>query len=231
METSKILIVDDNPEIRNVLRILLGSEGYEILEAENGAKALELLDETIDLIILDVMMPGLSGLDTCGEIRRQSNVPILFLTAKTQDSDKSLGLLMGGDDYLAKPFSHAELTARVKALLRRYHVYKGKEKSPGDDWLVYSSLRLHKEFNEVFRDEEQINLSEIEYQILRLLMSHPKRIYSAQIIYESIWNEPFFYHSSGTVMVHIRKLRVKLEEDPQNPRHIVTVWGKGYRLE
>lgn len=231
MNQTTILVVDDNPEIREVLRILLGSEGYNVIEAENGSDALKILSESVDLIILDIMMPGISGLKTCEEIRRTSNVPILFLTAKTQDSDKSLGLLIGGDDYLAKPFSHAELTARVKALLRRYQIYKGKDAVVGDSYFVLSDIKVNKEFNEVLRGEEEINLSEIEYQLLRLMVSHKRKIFSAQMLYEHVWKEPFFYSSSGTVMVHIRKLRVKLEEDPQNPRHILTVWGKGYKVE
>lgn len=231
MEQTRILVVDDNPEIREVLRILLKSEGYEIVEAENGTQALELLDEHMDLVILDVMMPGLSGLKTCERMRDISNVPILFLTAKTQDTDKSMGLLMGGDDYLAKPFSHSELTARVKALLRRYHVYQGKKSEKQEETISVGELEIHKMFNEVKKAGKEINLTEIEYQILLLMASHKGKIFSAQMLYESVWNEPYFYTSNGTVMVHIRKLRIKLEDDPQSPKHVVTVWGKGYRVE
>lgn len=231
MEQTRILVVDDNPEIREVLRILLRSEGYEVVEAENGTQALELLDEQMDLVILDVMMPGLSGLKTCEKMRDISNVPILFLTAKTQDADKSMGLLMGGDDYLAKPFSHSELTARVKALLRRYHVYQGKKSEMQEETISVGELEIHKMFNEVKKAGKEINLTEIEYQILLLMASHKGKIFSAQMLYESVWNEPYFYTSNGTVMVHIRKLRIKLEDDPQSPKHVVTVWGKGYRVE
>lgn len=231
METKNILIVDDHPEIREILRVLLKSEGYHVIEAENGIEALELLNQSIDLVILDIMMPGISGLKTCEKIREDFNVPILFLTAKTQDSDKSMGLLMGGDDYLAKPFSHSELTARVKALLRRYHVYKGKDTARQDSYICIDNMKINKDFNEVFLDGEEINLTEIEYQIFRLMARNPRRIFSAQKLYETVWNEPYFYSSNGTVMVHIRKLRLKLENDPQNPKHIVTVWGKGYRIE
>lgn len=231
MNEATILIVDDNPEIRDVLRILLGSEGYLIREAANGMEALSKVDSQVDLVILDIMMPGITGLKTCQKIREASNVPILFLTARTQDTDKSLGLLIGGDDYLAKPFSHAELTARVKALLRRYQVYKGKETDTQQSYYTVSEFRVNKEYNEVFLQEQEVNLSEIEYKILRLMISHPRQIHSAQVLYENVWDEPFLYSSSATVMVHIRKLRVKLEADPQNPKHIVTIWGKGYRFE
>lgn len=231
MEQTKILVVDDNPEIREVLHILLKSEGYLVQEAENGEIALGILDEETDLVILDVMMPGLNGLKTCEKMREKSNVPILFLTAKTQDADKSMGLLMGGDDYLAKPFSHSELTARVKALLRRYHVYRGKAAIQQEDMILAGDLEISRKFNEVKKNGEEINLTEIEYQILLLMVSYKGKIFSAQMLYESVWNEPYFYTSNGTVMVHIRKLRTKLEDDPQNPKHVVTVWGKGYRFE
>lgn len=164
-------------------------------------------------------------------MREKSNVPILFLTAKTQDADKSMGLLMGGDDYLAKPFSHSELTARVKALLRRYHVYRGKAAIQQEDMILAGDLEISRKFNEVKKNGEEINLTEIEYQILLLMVSYKGKIFSAQMLYESVWNEPYFYTSNGTVMVHIRKLRTKLEDDPQNPKHVVTVWGKGYRFE
>lgn len=230
MEQAKILIVDDNPEIREVLGILLGSEGYLVAEAENGNQALELLSEDTDLVILDVMMPGLTGLKTCEKIREKSNVPILFLTAKTQDADKSIGLLVGGDDYLAKPFSHSELTARVKALLRRYHVYRGKPAEEQDDVITLGELEINRKFNEVKKNGKELNLTEIEYQILLLMASYKGKIFSTQMLYESVWKEPYFYTSNSTVMVHIRKLRTKLEDDPQNPKHVVTVWGKGYRI-
>ena len=236
MEQIRILVVDDNEEIRDVLHILLQSEGYYIEEAADGKSALQKIGPEIDLVILDIMMPGMSGLRVCEEIRRQYNVPVLFLTAKSQDSDKSLGLLIGGDDYLVKPFSHAELTARVKSLLRRYHVYKGKESTIGNAYYVKGNLRVNKELNEVWLIgadgiEKAVDLSELEYQILKLLISNPGRTCSAQIIYETIWQEPYLYSSNATIMVHIRNLRLKIEEDPGNPRHVLTVWGKGYKLD
>lgn len=236
MGQTNILIVDDNEDIRNVLRILLSSEGYCIEEAENGVTALEKINVETDLVILDIMLPDMSGLKVCEKIRTQFTVPILFLTAKSQDADKSLGLLTGGDDYLVKPFSHAELTARVKALLRRYQIYKGKELPVGTACYHYGNLTVNKQLNEVTMQQsdgtkKNINLTETEYQILKLLISNPRHVYPAQLIYETIWKEPYYYRANAIITVHIRNLRLKLEEDSQNPQHILTVWGKGYKLE
>lgn len=229
-----ILVVDDDAEIREGIRILLGGEDYAILEAESGHRALELLTETVDLVILDVMMPGISGLRVCEEIRKRSSVPILFLTAKAQESDKLIGLSVGGDDYLVKPFSYSELIARVKALLRRYCIYRGKAQDDGQsgvDTLSANGVELCLEYNQAWVRGEEVDLTEIEYKILRLLMQNPKRVFSIQSIYESVWDEPYFYISNGTVMVHIRKIRLKIEENPQEPKILKTVWGKGYRFE
>lgn len=235
MQNSKILMIEDDPDIREGVRILLESESYQVTEAENGSRGLELLTEDTDLVILDIMMPGMSGLRTCEEIRRRSNVPVLFLTAKSQESDKLIGLMAGGDDYLSKPFSYGELLGRVKALLRRYQIYRGKaerkEDAEEDKYLEISGIRIHQEFNEVYVNGEEKELSNIEYRILLLMMQHPRKIFSAQNLYESIWNEPYFYTCSSTVMVHIRKLRVKIEKDPQKPEYIRTEWGKGYKFD
>lgn len=233
MSREHVLIVEDDADIREGVRILLESEDYEVEEAENGRKGLELLNEDTDLVILDVMMPGMSGLRTCEEIRKNSNVPVLFLTAKAQESDKLIGLMAGGDDYLPKPFSYAELLGRVKALLRRYHIYMGKKDSEtaGEAYLEMNGVKIHQSFNEVFVKGEEKDLSDIEYHMLLLMMQHPKKIFSAQNLYESIWEEPYFYSCNSTIMVHIRKLRVKIEKDPKNPEYIRTVWGKGYKFD
>ena len=232
METAKILLIEDDQDIREGVRILLESESYAVTEADSGEAGLRLLSGDTDLVILDVMMPGISGLKTCEEIRKTSYVPILFLTAKAQESDKLIGLMAGGDDYLAKPFSYAELLGRVKALLRRYQVYRGKAGAGRTDrYLEAAGLRVNPDFNQVFADGEEKELSTIEYKLLLLMMQHPRRIFSAQQLYESIWEEPYFYTCSNTVMVHISKLRAKIEQDPQRPRRIATVWGKGYRFE
>lgn len=229
----KILIVEDDADIKEGVRILLEGEGYSVSEAENGRKGLELLKEEPDLVILDVMMPGMSGLKTCEEIRKISYVPVLFLTAKSQESDKLIGLMAGGDDYLAKPFSYSELLGRVKALIRRWKIYRGKEEPEQEQaqrYIELAGIRLNEEFNEVSVKGTNTELSDIEYNILRLLMKYPGKIFSAQNLYESVWNEPYFYNCNSTVMVHIRRLRVKIEEDPKNPKLILTVWGKGYRF-
>lgn len=234
MRKENVLIVEDDVDIREGVRILLESESYAVQEAENGEKGLAMLNDETDLVILDVMMPGMSGLRTCEEIRRISNVPVLFLTAKSQESDKLIGLMAGGDDYLAKPFSYAELLGRVKALLRRYMIYKGRnDETPEQEehYLSLYGIKIHEIFNEVYVDGEEKELSDIEYHILLLMMQYPRKIFSAQNLYESVWNEPYFYSCNSTVMVHIRKLRVKIEQDPQNPKYIKTIWGKGYRFE
>ena len=231
LDKKKILFADDDPEIREVVRILLESEGYTVAEAASGSEAVSMVDDSIDLVILDVMMPGCSGVSACAQIRKNFTVPILFLTAKTQDSDKTAGFAAGGDDYLAKPFYYSELIARVKALLRRYYVYCGKKASNDAELLVVKDLRINPEINEVRKNGEKIPLTDLEYRILYMLASNRKKIFTIQNIYESVWKEPYFYNSNNTVMVHIRNLRKKLEDDPQNPKYITNVWGKGYRIE
>ena len=235
MKEYSILIIEDDEDIREGIRILFSGENYRITEAGSGEEGLRLFSGDIDLVILDIMMPGISGLKTCEEIRRISNVPILFLTAKSQESDKLIGFMAGGDDYLVKPFTYSELLARTKALLRRYTVYKGKD-TPEQTiceeagYIARKSLKVSTTYNEVFRDGRKIELSEIEYRMLLLMMKNPGRIFSTKNLYESVWNEPYFYISNNTVMVHIRKLRMKIESDPKNPEYIHTVWGKGYRF-
>ncbi len=234
MNKERVLIVEDDADIREGIRILLESENYKVTEAENGRKGLELLDENTDLVILDIMMPGMSGLRTCEEIRKVSNVPVLFLTAKAQESDKLIGLMAGGDDYLPKPFSYAELLGRVKALMRRYNIYMGRtggKTEKEEPYLEIGGIQIHESFNEVYVNGVEKEMSDIEYNMLLLMMRHPKKIFSAQNIYESVWNEPYFYSCNSTVMVHIRKLRVKVEEDPKFPKYIKTVWGKGYKFD
>ncbi|MBR6049755.1 MAG: response regulator transcription factor [Clostridia bacterium] len=234
MSSNVIMIVEDDEAIREGIRILLGGEGYTVLEAASGEDALRNMNDAVDLVILDIMLPGISGLKVCEELRKTSNVPVLFLTAKSQESDKTIGLTAGGDDYLAKPFSYAELIARVKAQLRRYVVYRGKKQNLSmstDQTLTSGRLKIALDRNEVWKDGEPLDLTEIEYKILALMMQHPQRIFSANVIYETVWNEMYTYSANSTIMVHIRKLRTKIEDDPQNPVYIKNVWGKGYRYE
>ncbi len=234
MTEKKIMIIEDDEDIREGVRILLESEQYCVIEAQNGARGLELLEPDISLVILDIMMPGMSGIRTCEEIRKISNVPVLFLTAKAQESDKLLGLMAGGDDYLPKPFSYAELLGRVKALIRRYTVYMGNSairEERQEEYIEQAGIKINQFYNEVFVDGKEKELSNIEYQMLLLMMQHKGKTFSAQNLYESIWNEPYFYSCNSTVMVHIRNLRMKIEKDPKNPKYIRTLWGKGYRFE
>ncbi|MDY2589803.1 MAG: response regulator transcription factor [Agathobacter sp.] len=233
MDTSNILIVDDNPEIREIIEILLTGEGFTTFKAEDGMTALKLINEQdFDLIILDIMMPGINGYQTCLEIRKTSNAPILFLSARTKDSDKTLGFSSGGDDYLAKPFSYNELISRVKALIRRYHVYKGKtEETPALQTIQYHELTIDELRGQVSKDGIYIDLTDTEYRMLTLLIRNRGQIFSAARLYEAIWDEPYYYGANNTVMVHMRNLRQKIEEDPNNPALIKTIWGKGYRCD
>ncbi len=234
-DKAHILIADDNPEIREIIKILLYGEGFSVTEAENGTAALaEIKNQGFDLIILDVMMPGMNGYETCQNIREISNAPILFLSARTTDSDKILGFSSGGDDYLEKPFSYPELIGRAKALIRRYHVYQGKEQQTASSAVKQLSLRgliINLEQEEVFLQGEKIELTGTEYEMLRLLASNRSQIFSAQRLYEAIWDEPWYYGANNTVMVHIRNLRQKIEKDPKNPVFIKTAWGKGYHFD
>lgn len=227
----KIMVVDDNPEIREVIQVLLSSDGYEIIEASNAKEALELLEDDIDLIILDVMMPEINGYQACILMRKITNAPILFLTAKGQESDKTLGFSSGGDDYLTKPFSYNELNARVKALLRRYHVYQGKDnenKELENNIIKTDKVKIDEKEKSVEIDGKIISLTDIEYEILHYLSIHKHQVVSASQLFEAIWKEDYYYGANNTIMVHIRHLRKKIEKDPQNPEIIKTVWGKGY---
>lgn len=223
-EKQRILVADDEPEIREVLRMMLESEGYEILEAVNAEEAVEQA-EKVDLVILDVMMPGESGIQACTKIREKTNVPILFLTAKSGEHDKVLGFSAGGDDYLVKPFSYMELLSRVKALIRRYRVYQKSEERE-EKLLFYRDITIDQELQTVQLGGENIPLTEMEYQILLLLISNPRKVFSVKDIYETIWKEAFFPNSGNTVMVHIRNIRRKLEKNGES--YIQNIWGRGY---
>lgn len=228
----KIMVVDDDKDIREVIQVLLSSEGYNVIEASNGKEALELVDDDTDLIILDVMMPEMNGYQACVLLREKTNAPILFLTAKGQDSDKTLGFSSGGDDYLTKPFSYNELNGRVKALLRRYHVYQGKSTTQ-EKQIIYKTGNI--EVNSAKRtasiDGEKLNLTDLEYNILEYLLMNKQQVISPSQLFEAIWHEEYYYGTNNTIMVHIRHLRQKIEKDPTNPEHIKTIWGKGYYCE
>lgn len=231
MSINRILVVDDNPEIREITKILLMGEGFIIDEAKDGAQAVSFVNRNVyDVIILDIMMPGMNGYQACVEIRKLSNAPILFLSAKSQEGDKTLGFSSGGDDYLVKPFSYNELLARVKALARRYQVYKGKELSD-EGMLQIHNLQINEKEEQVYMEDTPIELTDLEYSILLLLVKNRKQIFSAQQLYEAIWEDAYYYGANNTIMVHVRNLRKKVEEDPQNPKIVKTIWGKGYRCD
>ncbi len=231
-QITKILIVDDDQEIREILRVLLESEGYEIDDAADGEEALEKFNDDVQLIILDIMMEGLSGYQVCQKIRESSNVPILFLTAKGKESDLTLGFSYGGDDYIVKPFSYVELIARVKGLLRRYQTYQ-LEKSSQIAETVYKcdGLKVFLNRNRVWKNDEEIMLTNKEYMLLKVLIMNKGDVCSVQMLYETIWEEPYYATSNNTIMVHMRRLREKIEEDPDKPRILKTIWGKGYCVE
>lgn len=230
-EAIKILCVDDDDDIRYTVRTLLENDGFTVVEAANGTEALALANDDFDLILLDVMMPGRDGISVCTQLRRSLTVPILFLSARTQDSDKTIGLGAGGDGYLAKPFSYAELIAQIKAMIRRYRVYRGKENLEETDDICVRDLRICTSANQVWKGDDEIQLTDLEYRILLLLAKHKGKLFTIQNLYESVWEETYFYSSNNNVMVHIRNLRRKIEDDPTNPKILVNVWGKGYRIE
>ena len=229
-----ILIVDDNREIVDSLGKLLAIEGYEILTAYDGMEALGVLEKSQpDLILLDVMMPRLNGLSALMKIRENHNIPAIMLSAKTEESDKVSGLLLGADDYIEKPYNPAELLARVQAQLRRYKAYGGSHPAAEQkaDEIVNGGLTLDMRQKLLFVDGEAVRLTATEYKITELLMRHIGQVFSAAQIYENVWNENADFSVENTVMVHIRHIREKIEINPKEPRYLKVVWGIGYKME
>lgn len=229
-----ILAVDDEQDIREILRILLESKGYAVACAASGNEAVSYMAQhpQTDLVIMDIMMPGLTGVEACAEIRKHSAAPILFLTAKTLEDDKAQAYGAGGDDYLGKPFSQAELLMKVESLVRRYRIYRGKPQQIETPAMKVSKrLVLCEEKGYVIRDGEVIPLTNKEVEILRFFMDRPGRVIDARMLYEGVWRDKYLPSSTNTVMVHILNLRKKLESDYTNPTLIRTVWGKGYQLD
>ncbi|RKN85532.1 DNA-binding response regulator [Paenibacillus ginsengarvi] len=226
-----ILIVDDDQAIAGLIEIYLINEGYEVLKAYNGMDALELLKrKEVRLVILDIMMPGIDGLEVCRQIRTSRSVPILMLSAKTEDMDKIMGLMTGADDYLTKPFNPLELLARVRSLIRRaYGLNVKANQARSSDLMTIGPLEIDKGTHTVAIDGNPVHLTSIEFGILYMLASQPGRVFSAEAIYERVWNEPYS-PTFTTVMVHISKLRDKLEKD-SGQKWIHTVWGVGYKFE
>ena len=211
----KILVVEDDKTVYSGIKKLLELQHYSVVIAQNGREALEKIDESFSLVIMDIMMPQLDGIETCRRMRERHGVPILFLSAKSEELDKLEGLEVGGDDYMTKPFSNMELISKVKALIRRYRVY---------------GLKLFTNRNKVEFNDNEIKLTGKEYEILKLLMKNPDRIYTIEMIYEMVWDEVFTYNAKNTVMVHIKNLRNKLIK-ACGDACIHTEWGRGYRFE
>ena len=223
----KVLICDDQPDIANALKIYLKPEGYELLTAQNGKEALEMAKEA-DLILMDIMMPVMDGITATDKIREFSNVPIILLTAKSETEDVVLGLNVGADDYITKPFVPVEVLARVRSQLRRYGMQK--DPTPKASHLTVGGIILNDLEKKVTVDGEEVSLTPIEYAILKLLLENPNKVYSSKAIYRIVWNEEPM-GNEGAVSVHIRHLRENIEIDPGNPRYIKVVWGQGYKME
>ncbi len=228
----RVLVVDDEIEIQEAIKIYLQSESIEVLLASNGKQAIDILkSEDVHLIILDLMMPVMDGIVTTSKVREFSNVPIIMLTAKVEDTDKILGLSIGADDYICKPFNAAELVARVKSQIRRYLLLGSSQMtSPSEDVIDIRGLSLNETTKQVTLDGKEIRLTPTELKILTLLMKHPNRVFSIDEIYERVWDEPG-YNAENTVAVHIRKIREKIEINPSDPRYLKVVWGIGYKIE
>ncbi len=231
MDIPTILVVDDDKEIASAIEKLLHLEGYKVLKAYNGLEALDkLVENNIQLILLDVMMPKLDGLSAMMKIREHKNIPIIILSAKSEDSDKILGLSMGADDYITKPFHSGEMIARVKSQLRRYIHLGDMQNSEQNAQINIGGLSLNKDSKQLYVDGEAVRLTPKEYKILELLMSNPGIVFSAENIYERVWNE-VAYSVENTVMVHIRRIREKIEINPREPKYLKVVWGIGYKIE
>ena len=229
---SRILVCDDDKEIVEAIEIYLTQEGYEISKAYDGEEALQKLkEEKIDLLVIDIMMPKLDGIRATLKIREKNNMPIIILSAKSEDADKILGLNIGADDYITKPFNPLELVARVKSQIRRY-TQLGSMSGTMTDEAVYSTggLSINDDLKEVTVDGEPVKLTPIEYNILLLLVKNQGRVFSIEQIYESIWNEEAL-GADNTVAVHIRHIREKIEINPKEPRYLKVVWGVGYKVE
>ena len=232
MEQETILVVDDNKEIVYSISELLKYEGYQTIGAYDGMQALDVLEQNrIDLILLDVMMPRLNGLSALMKLREKHKIPVIILSAKTEESDKVSGLIMGADDYVEKPYNPAELMARVKAHLRRYRAWGGESPKEDADRIVNGGLILDKRQRIIEVEGEEVRLTATEYKILELLMEHPGQVFSAEQIYENVWQETAAYAVENTVMLHIRHISEKIEIDKNKPRYVKVVWGIGYKME
>lgn len=224
-----ILVVDDEQAIANAIEVYLKNQNYNVFKASDGMEALEVFErEDIHLILMDIMMPRMDGTSATMKIRESSNVPVIFLSAKSENTDKILGLNIGADDYITKPFDPLELLARVNSNLRRYTRYSQSEEV-SLDMIQIGGICLSDTFKELTVDGEAVKITPLEYKILHLLMSNPNRVYSIHEIYEKVWQEPAY--NPDTVTVHIRRIREKIEINPKDPKYLKVVWGIGYKFQ
>lgn len=232
MDNCGILIIDDVEEIVELIEVYLQNERYRVFKASSGLDGLSLLEtESIHLVILDIMMPGIDGLETCRKLRQKTDIPVIMLSAKSQDMDKILGLGIGADDYMTKPFNPMELVARVKSQLRRYMYFAAHSNHDNDmDTIRIRELTINRKSHAVFIYDRAVSLTPTEYDILLLLAVNQGKVFSAEEIFEKVWKEKYL-EANNTVMVHIRRLREKIEENPKEPRLIETVWGVGYKID
>jgi DNA-binding response OmpR family regulator len=229
MKKYNILVVDDDRAITDAIEVYLTNENYNIFKAYDGLQALDMLKtEDIHLIIMDIMMPNMDGTRATIKIREAKQIPIIMLSAKSEDTDKILGLNFGADDYITKPFNPLELIARVNSQIRRYTKFAPLQENT--NVIIIGGIELNKESKEVFADGENVKLTPLEFKILTLLMDNPNRVFSIEEIYERVWNEPA-YNNVDTVTVHIRRIREKIEINSKEPKYLKVVWGIGYKFE
>jgi len=234
--SDKILIVDDDKEIRNILSIYLKNNDSEVVAVANGAEALEVIDDSFDLVLLDVMMPVMDGMEACQKIREQYSTPIIFLSAKGAEIDRITGLVTGADDYIVKPFNPMEVVARIKANIRRYKVLgtKATVSSPTQEKtnkLTIQDVDIYLEEHKIVKNGNTLKVTRSEFEILKFLVQNRGIVFSAEQIHDQIWNDPASYVSSNSIVVHIKNLRDKIEDDPKNPSVIINIWGVGYKIE
>lgn len=226
LKKSKILVVEDDEEINDLIYHALKNEGYDIVQCFDGKEAIEKYNNTFNLVILDLMLPYIDGIEVLRQIRTVNNAPVIILSAKAEETDRIIGLGMGADDYMVKPFSVRELIARVKAQLRRYVYYNESKKRP---ILEHDELKLDTLNYKVYKQTKELSLTPKEFKLLKLFLSSPDRVFTKAQIFNNVWEDEYV-NDDNTVMVHIKRLRNKIEDNPNNPRYIVTVWGIGYKL-
>ena len=232
MEMNHVLVVEDDKEIREGVEIYLKSQGYEVFQAADGVEGLEVIEkEDIHLAIVDIMMPRMDGISMVVKLREKYDFPVIFLSAKSEEVDKIMGLNMGADDYVTKPFTPMELLARVNSQLRRYRRFMERLGDKEDNARIHTigGLEINEDNVEVTVDGEPVKMTPIEYKILLLLMKNPGRVFSAEEIYERVWNERAI--NTDTIMVHVRNIREKIEVNPREPKYLKVVWGVGYKIE